>query len=1239
MADIQLRWRVEGDAQARRSADRILGSFRDLKRETDAVQSTLNQLNNQRIRVRVDLSRAETQIANIDNRIQRLSNQRVRIPIDVQAARSQIDQLDTQIRELSDQRLAISIDDEGAEQVLIDIDSRLDRLQSRRTRLQLEFSDEAIEQRLRGIDTQIDGLQDRRVQLQVQTGDSRQRLEQLDDAIEQLSGPEAARNLRRLRNEISDLSNEAQQAERPLNRLDVAIGSFLGGLGTRAVEVFAAAIANVAQRTIEFVQSTVEAGVAARNADIAFTTILGSAEVAQATLQELSDFAATTPFDLPGIRQAGQQLLAFGFNTQELIPTLERVGNVAAGVGQPFDELAEIYGRARVQNRLFADDLNQLTGRGIPIIGELAEQFGVAESEIRGLVESGEVEFANLEQAFISLTAEGGQFFDLISAQSDTVGGQLSNLGDTFVQFQEQLFRAFEPALFDGLSVLSDAFEQAGQSSQALDIIADAAERFQVALEGNPEIATRLGEALATLADSGAEIVAVILDQISAAVSNPETVEAWAQGIEDTATAVAGLAQDISGIINGLTDFINLLDRIPGVRTSRLDFQVNNSALTEFDGPLSRLLGIAEEPIAIPIEVDSSGVENAASGLGDAIRAGLENIEEIDASNAVDEFEAARIEAEAAAAAAQQLQDAIRFANQNETNRDITRAQLERQLLADGVPEVEIRAQINEQQVRDESARLNELLAIERTRLSQIDPEDNNSEQQRTQALQRIGQLQVQIEENATAAVEARRAFEEAAEDARIEAIQQQATEQVNSVDRQAQSQQLFFDQQERSAQATATVFDVATSALEAQNRALQTRGQLLNAQSSLQGAIDDSEVQGLERALQIRQRLNSEEELSAQERRGLERELQALTGSRTASESRIQRQLIAAEEERSQNRIAALNAQQAVERQSLLVSQEQERIAAQRAVVESQIAEIQARASQSALQAEQARLQIQGQALRAELAQETDPQEQARLQNAIAQNELGQQAGSDALAASQQQIVLAEQSTALRQEELSNLAAIQERSQQQLALEQQLAQFQLLQSEAANARATATELAASASSSLTSSANANAAALERQRDAAEALAEALLRASNVDLSGNVTTLTPRKEGGPVSAGQSYLAGEAGIEMGIIGGKPMLFTGPTAFTSPASGQIFSAPETRQMLAVNPVISQGLGNSMVMAPSLMTPAALTPVIMPQNKMSTTAMESQLAEQTKLLQGMDKRERNRIRSEKVRRSLGR
>jgi len=195
-------------------------------------------------------------------------------------------------------------------------------------------------------------------------------------------------------------------------------------IGTTGAIGFAAATAAVV--------SFVKAGAKFEQTTAAFTTMLGSADKAKTLLKELNAFAASTPFELPELEGASKSLLAFGISAKDIVPTMRKLGDVASGLNIPIGELSEIYGKARVSGRLFAEDINQLTGRGIPIIAELAKQFGVAEGQVKTLVEDGVVGFNNLEVAIESMTAQGGIFFGGMEAQSKTLTGLMSTLSDAF---------------------------------------------------------------------------------------------------------------------------------------------------------------------------------------------------------------------------------------------------------------------------------------------------------------------------------------------------------------------------------------------------------------------------------------------------------------------------------------------------------------------------------------------------------------------------------------------------------------------------------------------------------------------------------------------------------------------------------------------------------------------------------------------------------------------------------------
>lgn len=92
-----------------------------------------------------------------------------------------------------------------------------------------------------------------------------------------------------------------------------------------------------------------------------------------------------------------------------------------------------------VQGRLYAADVRQFTGRGIPLVKELAKMYGVTADEINNMVSAGKIGFPDVQKVLNKLTDEGGQFYNLMEKQSKSLTGMISNLGDTWDQVQDHL--------------------------------------------------------------------------------------------------------------------------------------------------------------------------------------------------------------------------------------------------------------------------------------------------------------------------------------------------------------------------------------------------------------------------------------------------------------------------------------------------------------------------------------------------------------------------------------------------------------------------------------------------------------------------------------------------------------------------------------------------------------------------------------------------------------------------------
>jgi len=227
-------------------------------------------------------------------------------------------------------------------------------------------------------------------------------------------------------------------------------------------------------------KSTVELAATAETAAVQFKVLTGSAEEAASVMKQINKFAADTPFESMEITQAAKQLIAFGGSSKTVISELQTLGDLAAGMGIPLGELAEIYGKARIQGRLFMEDINQLQGRGINVTAELAKEFG----NVREAVEKGQVNFSHLEKALKAMTTEGGAFAGMMVDMSDTFDGKVSTLIDNVKTLGRGIGEMLLPPLKDVVSEVNNVLGKFNEMPDKIGFIGDVIEAsFDVAIE------------------------------------------------------------------------------------------------------------------------------------------------------------------------------------------------------------------------------------------------------------------------------------------------------------------------------------------------------------------------------------------------------------------------------------------------------------------------------------------------------------------------------------------------------------------------------------------------------------------------------------------------------------------------------------------------------------------------------------------------------------------------------------
>lgn len=203
----------------------------------------------------------------------------------------------------------------------------------------------------------------------------------------------------------------------------------MGGLslGTAAL---AASFILVAKKVFDFAKASVIAAGKMEALTTQFQVMLGSAAKARDLMSQLTQFAASTPFQLEDLAKGTQNLLAFGVAESEVIDVMRMLGDTAGGNAEKLNGLVLAYGKVQVKGKASLEEINMIAEKGIPIYDTLASNLGVTREQLLEMVSAGQVSAQDITDAFSTMTSEGGLFFNGMEMQSMTFEGVMSTLSD-----------------------------------------------------------------------------------------------------------------------------------------------------------------------------------------------------------------------------------------------------------------------------------------------------------------------------------------------------------------------------------------------------------------------------------------------------------------------------------------------------------------------------------------------------------------------------------------------------------------------------------------------------------------------------------------------------------------------------------------------------------------------------------------------------------------------------------------
>ena len=265
--------------------------------------------------------------------------------------------------------------------------------------------------------------------------DLRQALKDLKQAREELDIENDADKIKDVGNAINDVNDkikelEGKQKEVKQNNNDLS-ASFAGlkrlaiaWLGIEALKNYARKVVET-RREFELLQKSLQ-------------NLLQDKDEANKLWNQTLQLALVSPFSVKDLISYTKQLAAYRIETELLHDRTKRLADVSAGLGVDMQRLILAYGQVRAASFLRATELRQFTEAGIPMLDELSKKLSEVEGrfisvgDVMEMISKRKISFEDVDETFVSMTSQGGVFYQMQEKQAETLHGMISNMKDAF---------------------------------------------------------------------------------------------------------------------------------------------------------------------------------------------------------------------------------------------------------------------------------------------------------------------------------------------------------------------------------------------------------------------------------------------------------------------------------------------------------------------------------------------------------------------------------------------------------------------------------------------------------------------------------------------------------------------------------------------------------------------------------------------------------------------------------------
>jgi hypothetical protein len=254
-----------------------------------------------------------------------------------------------------------------------------------------------------------------------------------------------------------------------------------------------------AKGAFDFMKGASEKAATRESMGVQFETLLGSVDAAQDRMEDLVEFAKTTPFQISGLADASAMLEGMTQGALASGAGLRMVGDAAAAVNKPLEVVGMNIGKlfqGLTQGGEVAEATNQLMQYGLVT--------GKSKIELQEFVKAakkGDVAFLSEAEALDKLTQMFGKTEGAMARLAETTAGKQTMVTDAMDEIKVAFGTGFNDGLKDALDAATAFIPKFEEKMRTAGQVIGSA--ISESIEGNHDLFVEIGVGMAELIKGG----------------------------------------------------------------------------------------------------------------------------------------------------------------------------------------------------------------------------------------------------------------------------------------------------------------------------------------------------------------------------------------------------------------------------------------------------------------------------------------------------------------------------------------------------------------------------------------------------------------------------------------------------------------------------------------------------------------------------------------------------------------